>query len=203
MSKTSQERIRRFFEDKENPKEGKLRELLGESYKSESCELVEPMHGYMTVIGFGASGLGATADPGDEWRELGIASDVFAERIAERIEQLARIEKLEERCKELEVLVSRVKDCQPIVVPIATLDPEPYDLIGSIPVVIRQIDGEHVATFFDANINTSGDTEQEAFESLKSFMIDVFEELEKSEGTLGPELRKQLAVLRKVIRRRA
>jgi predicted RNase H-like HicB family nuclease len=87
------------------------------------------------------------------------------------------------------------------MIPIATLVPEPYELTRDIPAVLQPVDDGFIATFFDANISTSGDTEEEAVSNLRSLILDIFEYLE-SEPTeaLGPEPRRQLEVLRAFIR---
>jgi predicted DNA-binding antitoxin AbrB/MazE fold protein len=90
-----------------------------------------------------------------------------------------------------------------VVVPITTLEPEPFDLARDIPVVVRPTDDGYLATFFDANIGMTGDTREEAVANLRLLLVDVFDELEKEEGQLGPKLVRQLAVLRSFMKRRA
>ena len=90
-----------------------------------------------------------------------------------------------------------------MVVPITTLEPEPFDLLRSIPVVVQPTDDGYLATFFDANIGMTGDTKEEAVANLRVLLADVFEELEREENRLGPQLVRQLAVLRSFMKRRA
>mgnify|MGYP001581627087 FL=1 len=91
-----------------------------------------------------------------------------------------------------------------IVVPITTLAPEPFVLLRDVPAVVHSVGDSFVARFFDANIGTSGDTQQEAVTNLKSLMMDIFEDLEAEQPErLGPEPSRQLAVLRAFIRRTA
>ena len=90
-----------------------------------------------------------------------------------------------------------------LLVPITTLAPEPFDLHRPIQVVVRPAGEEYVATFFDANISMSGDTEEEAISNLRELIVDVFEELEADEANLGPEPSRQLAVLRTFMERTA
>ena len=90
-----------------------------------------------------------------------------------------------------------------LVVPITTLDPEPFDLLRDIPVVVQPTDDGFLATFFDANIGITGDTREEAVANLRLLLADVFDELEKEEARLGPDLVRQLAVLRGFMKRRA
>lgn len=85
-------------------------------------------------------------------------------------------------------------------VAITTLSPEPYMLRRSIPVHIQPSGESFIATFFDANISTSGETQEEAFSNLKSLIVDTFDYLESvPEEQLGPEPLRQIAVLREFI----
>ena len=84
---------------------------------------------------------------------------------------------------------------------IQTFEPELYELLRPITVAISDDGDGFMATFHDANISTTGDTEQEAFENLKSLILDVFDSLEREPPErLGPEPRRQLAVLRSFLR---
>lgn len=91
----------------------------------------------------------------------------------------------------------------PIVIPIATLDPEPFDLKRDIPATLSPAEDGFIATFFDANIGTSGDTQEEAIANLRDLIIEIFEDLESElPDNLGPEPLRQLSVLRTFLRRR-
>jgi len=79
---------------------------------------------------------------------------------------------------------------------LSTFAPEPYVVKRRIPVNIELIDAGFIATFFDANLSTSGETEEEAFSNLRSLILDTFEALDaEPETDLGPEPARQLAVL--------
>jgi hypothetical protein len=84
---------------------------------------------------------------------------------------------------------------------IHTFAPEPITLRKPIPILVRPHEGEYLASFLDANINISGETEAEAFSSIKTLILDVWEKLHKLATTskLGPRLADQLAVLREFI----
>jgi hypothetical protein len=84
---------------------------------------------------------------------------------------------------------------------IHTFAPEPYRLKKPIPVLVRSHGGEVLASFSDANINISGETEAEAFTSIKSLILDAWDRLQKLAMThnLGPKLQEKLAVLREYI----
>lgn len=82
------------------------------------------------------------------------------------------------------------------IVPIMDLSPEPYELNGVIPAVVQPTDDGLVATLFDANINTSGETQQEAVSNLRALLMELYEDLRAEEPEkLGPGPRRQLSVL--------
>jgi hypothetical protein len=89
-----------------------------------------------------------------------------------------------------------------ILVPITTLAPEPYQLLKDIPVVVQPVGDEFVATFFDANISTAGDTQEEAVSNVRSLILDTFEYFESEPPeALGPEPTRQFGVLRNFLKR--
>lgn len=90
--------------------------------------------------------------------------------------------------------------CSAFIAPISSLAPHPVELIKPIHAVVRFTDGAYVASFMDANINGSGESELEAFEMLKEMIVDLFEFMTDNEGTLGDEPRRQLTVLRQFLR---
>ena len=91
----------------------------------------------------------------------------------------------------------------PLVVPVTSFEPAPFDILQEIKVVVRASDDEYTATFFDANVNAGGCTEVEAVENLKDILVSRFEYLDKQPADkLSPPLTKQIAVLRKFMRRR-
>src|SRR5207248_538687 len=77
------------------------------------------------------------------------------------------------------------------------------EVLKPIPVSIRPSGDDFVASFFDANVNVSGETEQEAFDGLREILIATFELFGSApdEG-LGPEPMRQFAVLRQFLRRK-
>jgi len=108
---------------------------------------------------------------------------------------------MELQSEQIETITATLR-LQPIVVPIVTFAPESLTLREPIWVVVQPVDDAFVATFFDANISTSGDTQEEAIANLKDLLLDVYLDLEEEpEERLGPEPRRQLAVLRSLIRR--
>jgi len=90
-----------------------------------------------------------------------------------------------------------------IIVPINTFAPEPYDIIRQTLAVVQPSAKGFIASLYDANIHASGDTEEEAFRNLKSLTLDLLDSLSaESPGTLGPEPRRQLAVLQQFIQKK-
>ena len=87
-----------------------------------------------------------------------------------------------------------------MAVPITTFAPEPYELRRPLLILVQREGAGFTASFFDANLHASGDTEEEAFRNLKSLLLDVFDSLRaEPAGRLGPEPKRQLAVLQEFI----
>ncbi|HYN19458.1 MAG TPA: hypothetical protein VE078_00745 [Thermoanaerobaculia bacterium] len=111
------------------------------------------------------------------------------------VDQALRLDRLEEAVRALSERIDTV------TIQISTLAPEPYELLRPIPVLIRLSGDEFVASFMEANVNASGETQQEAFENVKSLILDVFDSLRSHPAEkLGPEPTRRLAVLRNFIR---
>ncbi|MBM4045752.1 MAG: hypothetical protein FJ279_11605 [Planctomycetes bacterium] len=103
------------------------------------------------------------------------------------------------------LLEARLTDLQSrtsIIVPIESFAPEPIEVIKPFHVVVQNKGDGFVATFFDANINASGETEEEAVSNLKDMIAGTFECLDRrlKAAQLGPGPRKQISVLRKFIK---
>lgn len=128
--------------------------------------------------------------------------------ISTRLEQALQFRRLEEQLTDLTERVTHLErntntaKAAVTTAIIQTLAPEPYCLLRPIEVSIEgTVTGEFIAAFFDANITTSGDNEQEAFENIKGLVLDMFDSLSaEREEKLGPEPARQLAVLREFIR---
>ncbi len=84
---------------------------------------------------------------------------------------------------------------------ITTFAPEPYELLRPISIVIEgQADG-FIASFVEANINASGETEHEAVNMVKDTILMAYERLaSKNDEALGPGPLKQKQILMSVIR---
>jgi len=117
-----------------------------------------------------------------------------AQAISEKISLAGKLTELECRVKRLET--------KGIPAQITTLTPAPLKLRRNIPVVIDFNGEDYTASFFDANLHGSGETDQEAFDGLRDRIVLTFEILDQhDEKKLGPEPKRQLAVLRAIISR--
>jgi hypothetical protein len=113
----------------------------------------------------------------------------------DRFDRLEReVIALKEHCKKL-------KESQSIIVPISSLDPEPFELCKEIMVIVQPDHDSFVATYFDANINASGNTQVDAVANLKDMMIALFVSLE-NEPKLAKGPARQLAILRQLVRKK-
>jgi len=118
----------------------------------------------------------------------------ISEERAQRTSQAVQI-------RAIEMLIAKIEPVG-LSVLLTTLAPENLKLSASIPVVIQFNGDDYIASFFDANIHASGDTDQEAFDGLRERVIEVFKILDSHDpAKLGPEPKKQLAVLRSLISR--
>jgi len=112
-----------------------------------------------------------------------------------------RISRLEERVMILEhalpaTLAAIMAENQPLCTTLLSLGVPGYRVLKSIPVTIRRDGEEFIAAFFDANISTGGDTQQEAVANLQSLIADFYDELATtSREELGPSLQRQKHVL--------
>ena len=102
----------------------------------------------------------------------------------------------------LEARVPKADTRRPIIVPIETFIPEPYELLKPFHVVVQPYEDEYVATFFDANIGATGDTQEEAVANLKDMILTLYERFcELGEGQLGPEPRRQRRILQSLLKK--
>jgi hypothetical protein len=128
--------------------------------------------------------------------------NALTETITSRWQESARIEVLQ---KELALLKERFRDFErlsPILVPIESLAPEPYEVIKPFHVVVRFQDNQYIASFFDANLSASGDTRAEAVSNLKDIVIGTFEVfIMLDEKELGAGPKNQLKVMKEFIRK--
>lgn len=82
-----------------------------------------------------------------------------------------------------------------------SLSPATFRVLKPIPMHIMFADDGYIASFLDANIHSSGDTEGEAIKNLSSLIVDAYEMLSSHDPrVLGPEPKRQLSVLKEFIR---
>ena len=116
-----------------------------------------------------------------------------------RAKERSRLELLEQdlasQSRRLDILEQRATSCQ---LEIHTFAPEAYRVKKPVPIVVRPHNGEFLASFLDANVNASGDTQQEAYEAVKTLLLDMLDQLSR-QPRLGPKLASRLAVLREFI----
>ncbi len=139
----------------------------------------------------------------ENWQAtLGEFVNDFADALVKKLGNVTRIESLETEVLLLKNRCTILERTGPIVVPIETLAPEPYGVVKPFHCIVRFEGGEYVASFFDANISTSGDTHSEAMSNLKDLIVTMFEMLaEMDDAQLGPGPLRQKKVLREFIRR--
>jgi predicted RNase H-like HicB family nuclease len=114
----------------------------------------------------------------------------------------SRVENLEREVEALRARLDQGGAQRSIIVPIESFAPEPFELIKPFHVVVEPADGEFIASLYDANINASGETEEEAVANLKDMMLTLFERLQQEpERDLGVGPTRQLAVLKSLVRK--
>ncbi len=97
----------------------------------------------------------------------------------------------------------RLEKTTTLLVPIQSMAPEPYEVIKPFQVVVRAIDSEYVASFFDANLSASGETQAEAVLHLKDVIAGAFEILANmTDAEHGPGPLRQKRTLEEFIRRK-
>ena len=121
------------------------------------------------------------------------------------MELSTQLQRLTDRVADLSERISKLESASsssPLRLAIASFAPGPYSLLRPVEVLVEQVDDAFVASFFDANVSASGDNQQEAFDNLKSLILDVYDSLlTESPERLGPELKRQLAVLEAFLRK--
>ena len=77
-------------------------------------------------------------------------------------------------------------------------------MLKPLELVLQQHDdGSYVAIYYDANVNASGDNEQDAVANFKDVLISLYEGLRRQpKKKLGRGPARQLSVLTKVLRRK-
>ena len=173
-----------------------------------SCMLTESEHADRWILpnicsrAVIPSDISATVAISANWQQLYIAAlSNIKETILPKIQletQVTMVQReiaaLKSRCMHLENHVSM--SCL-----ISTFAPEPYKVLNPIPVVIVKESESYVASFIDANMSMSGDTEFDAFSNLRDYILDAYESLsELPVDDLGPMPFRQLAIIKEYLK---
>ena len=124
----------------------------------------------------------------------------YAKRLDELCESFAGLEtRVDQELKRLGQLAAHRKS---FLVPIETLEPEPYEILRPFTAVVTEEEGEFLASLFDLGVHASGDTEEEAIANLKETLLDTVDRLnELPDTSLGKGLVRQKNVLNKSVRK--
>lgn len=127
------------------------------------------------------------APPSPNWKED--LSSAVAE-ISEKLEQQLRLNRLEDE------VVQLAGQARSFRVTISNLFPYRAKLRKAIEANVRPSNDSWVASFFDANVHASGETEIDALDNLKGMLVDMLQSLTKIERSrLSRELQRTLEVL--------
>ncbi len=112
----------------------------------------------------------------------------------------ARTEMLERDISDLQVEIVALKENTPSIAVLNALPEPEYLLKAPIVVSVKLVYDEFLASFDDASIAASGETQSQAIENLKSMILDVFDLLSSKDlENIGPLPQKQLAILNSFI----
>jgi hypothetical protein len=132
------------------------------------------------------------------------------ELIEKLVSEVVEKKKMELRFSLMECAVSELKyqlnaitAAKARIVPIANFAPEPYKVLMPILVSVKAVEDEFEAGWFDANIHTTGENEEESVSNLKNLILDYFDSFSKEPiENLGVEPKRQFAVLKTFISKR-
>lgn len=114
--------------------------------------------------------------------------------------QERRFVALERKVTRLSRQIDDLRKQQSVIVPISTLAAGRVALKRDIQVVVQREDDEYIATFFDANISASGESDVEAVDALKEIMCAKFLKFsELGQEKLGRQPARQLEALKAVM----
>jgi hypothetical protein len=97
--------------------------------------------------------------------------------------------------------IQRLHQQRTYVVPLATLAPSQFQMTKQIPVTVEGDGEDFTATFVEANVSASGETEADAIANFKDSLLASYEVLEAAPTQLGPLPARQWEILQAVIRR--
>ena len=126
--------------------------------------------------------------------------------IRDRLNQLnveTSIQVFETEIRSLKTRCEVLERTAPVIVPIQSLAPEPFEIIKTFYAVVHLADEQYIASFFDANLSASGDTRSEAISNLKDIIVGTFELLTITDKSkLGPGPLQQRDVLVEFIQKK-
>jgi hypothetical protein len=124
--------------------------------------------------------------------------------ISERKKQELRFNLLHIAITEFDARVSRLERSQTRIVPINTFSPAPYELLKPLLVCVQPCEDGFEAGWFDVNVYTTGENEEESVGNLKSLILDSFEMLSSEDpDKLGPEPKRQIKIYKEFIEKMA
>lgn len=181
--------------DVDSPEQG-----ASENWLTSRCSLTG-FHRSSQTMRLGSSKTNVTYD--DDWSSsVPRLIQKLAASITERKKQELRFNLLEILTKDLHSRIQKLECAQTKIVPIDTFAPEPYVLLKPFRVSVQAVHNGFEAGWFDANIHTGGANEEEAVSNLKSLILDFFDSLSNEPvETLGPEPKRQLAVIKTFVQR--
>ena len=124
-------------------------------------------------------------------------------RWSEAIVQLTNsVGLIQEKLNGLTVALDRLAEQRTFVVPLTTLAPEPMQLRLNIPATIEGDGEDFTATFTEANVSASGETEADAIANLKESIVATYKILEAIPVSEMPPIpARQWSVLKSAITR--
>jgi hypothetical protein len=123
---------------------------------------------------------------------------------AQKVSELCnRLEKAEAALLDVvNRLYSSAQQQRPLWVPIETFAPEPYEILKPITAVITPVEDGFEAGLFDAKLFSTGDTEVEALDNLKSLILENYSAFQHlGDLQLGPGPLRQQKILASLIRK--
>jgi hypothetical protein len=124
----------------------------------------------------------------------------YTQRVSELCQRLERIEVT--LLEVVEKLDRRIQPQRPLWVPIESFAPEPFEVLRPIAAVITPVEDGYEAGLFDANLFSTGDSEVEAIDNLKSVILETYVDLEElGDSRLGPGPLRQWKILASLIRK--
>jgi predicted RNase H-like HicB family nuclease len=137
--------------------------------------------------------------PAENWSEL---IPHLIKAFSEKTHEALRIAAIEKRMLTLEKRITSLEREQSVIVPIDSLKPEPYNVLRTIHAVVSSCEGNYIASFVDANINSSGETLEEAIHNIKDMIVITYESLKQEDKKrLGPDSLRQMMILDQFIQK--